>query len=60
MDDFSKPPETIEEKLESIRTSIIAEKVSTSEIAELQSLAYAIADDDILLLEWAGIEEGSR
>ena len=47
-------------RLEEIRAEIVAERVSWGELAELQSLARFIGDDDILLLEWAGVPEGSR
>ena len=44
-------------KLDYLRGEIKAERISYGEIAELQSLAEYIADDDVVLLEWAGVEE---
>ena len=49
-----------EDRLEQIRESIEAENVSWGEIVELQYLADFIKDDDLLLLEWAGVPEGDR
>lgn len=40
-------------RLEYLRGEIRAERISWSEIAELQSLADHIPPDDIELLEWA-------
>lgn len=48
---------TIRDRLEYLRGEIEAERISYSEIVELQSLADHIDDDDVLLLEWAGVEE---
>lgn len=45
------------ERLEYLRGEIDAERISYSELAELQDLAEHIEPDDILLLEWAGIPE---
>lgn len=47
----------IEKRLEELRTEIIAERISTSEIIELQSLVKFIDSGDVLLLQWAGVEE---
>ena len=47
----------IEERLTYLRGEIEAERISMDEIIELQSLADHIRDDDVLLLEWAGVEE---
>lgn len=47
----------IEKRLEYLRGEIIAERISYEEIAELQSLAEYIKEDDVLLREWAGIPE---
>ena len=47
----------IKERLEYLRSEIKAERISTSEIAELQSLASHIDSGDTLLLEWAGVKE---
>lgn len=48
----------IQERLEYLREQIEKECISYSEIAELQSLAEYI-DDDVVLLEWAGVPENS-
>jgi len=48
---------TIKNRLKYIRHKIKSEKISYSEIAELQSLAKYIDPSDVLLLEWAGIPE---
>jgi hypothetical protein len=48
---------TIEERLEYLRGEIKAERISYNEIAELQSLAGYVKPGDVLLLEWAGVEE---
>lgn len=47
-------------RLEYLRGEIEAERISYGEIAELQGLAAFIEDDDITLLQWAGVPEGSR
>lgn len=47
-------------RLEYLRGEIKAERISYGEIAELQSLTDYIEDGDIELLQWAGIEEGTR
>jgi len=47
----------IKRRLEYLRGEIKAEKISTEEIVELQSLADHIEKDDVLLLEWAGVPE---
>ena len=47
----------IKARLEYLRREIIAERISTGEIAELQSLAKYIEPGDVLLLEWAGVPE---
>lgn len=44
-------------RLEYLRGEIEAERISQSEIAELQSLAKYIEPGDVLLEEWAGIPE---
>lgn len=44
-------------RLEELRKEIIAERISTAEIAELQSLADYIDLGDGQLLEWAGVPE---
>jgi len=47
----------IKDRLEYLRGEIEAERISTLEVAELQSLAKHIEDGDMLLLQWAGIPE---
>jgi hypothetical protein len=49
----------IKERLEYLRGEIKAERISYSEIAELQSLAEYIDPSDVVLLEWAGVPEFS-
>lgn len=50
----------IKQRLEYLRGEIEHERISYGEIAELQALADHIEDDDVVLLEWAGVPEGSR
>jgi|GEM_PF-1325252 len=45
------------ERLEYLRGEIEAERISQDEILELQSLVEHIEPDDVVLLEWAGVEE---
>lgn len=52
-----KTSKKIKELLEYLRQEIQAERISTSEIIELQSLVKHIEPDDVLLLEWAGVPE---
>lgn len=47
----------IQEHLEYLRGEILAERISYSEIWELQELKSFIQPDDVLLLEWAGVPE---
>lgn len=47
----------IDERLEYLRGEIEAERISYSEIAELQLLAPYINKNDTQLLEWAGVPE---
>jgi hypothetical protein len=49
--------ERIKRRLSYIRDAIVNERVSYSEVSELISLAQYIDDDDVLLLQWAGVEE---
>lgn len=44
-------------RLEYLRAEIQAERISTGEILELQSLAQYIEPSDVELLEWAGVPE---
>jgi len=55
-----RPSSRIRRRLEELRKEIENESISYREIAELQDLAEYIDDDDVLLLEWAGVPEGSR
>jgi hypothetical protein len=50
----------IEARLEYLRTEIEAERISTDEILELQSLVPFIEKGDVLLLQWAGVEENQE
>jgi hypothetical protein len=47
----------IEARLVYLRGEIVAERISTDEIIELQALARYIDPGDTLLLEWAGVPE---
>lgn len=47
-------------RLEYLRGEIKAERISYSEIAELQSLVEYIDPSDVQLLEWAGVPEGGN
>lgn len=47
-------------RLEYLRGELRAERISYGELAELQGLANYIADDDVELLEPAGVPEGAR
>lgn len=44
-------------RLEYLRGEILAERISYGELDELRELSIFIEDDDILLLEWAGVPE---
>lgn len=48
------------ERLEYLRGEIDAERISYSEIAELQDLAEHIDPGDVQLREWAGLPEDLR
>ena len=52
-----KDTDQIKARLEYLRGEIEAERISYDEIVELQSLAEHIDEGDVLLLEWAGVEE---
>ena len=52
-----QPTEKIKKRLEYLRKEINAERISTLEICELQSLAEYIEPGDVQLLEWAGVDE---
>jgi hypothetical protein len=45
------------ERLEYLRQELRAERISYGELAELQSLAEHIDNEDVELLEAAGVEE---
>ena len=47
----------IKSRLETLRQEIRLERISTGEILELQSLAKHIDQNDVELLQWAGVEE---
>ena len=47
----------INERLDYLRSEVENQRISTAEIAELQSYADFIDKGDTLLLEWAGVEE---
>lgn len=51
--------ETVQERLEYLRSQIRGECISMYELAELQSLAFHIDRGDVELLEWAGVEEAT-
>lgn len=48
---------TVQDRLEYLRGEIEAERISYGEIAELQGLAEHIDPGDVLLLQWAGVDE---
>lgn len=50
-------PEYELERLEYLRSQILAECISYGELAELANLTEFIDPSDVLLLEWAGIPE---
>lgn len=47
----------IKTRLEYLRKQIENERISYKEIAELESLKEYIDKNDVLLLQWAGVEE---
>ena len=49
--------QAIKDRLEYLRTELRAERISTAELAELQSLADYIEPGDVELLEAAGVPE---
>jgi hypothetical protein len=49
--------QTAKERLAYLRGEIEAERISTGEILELQSLVEYIEPGDVLLLQWAGVPE---
>ena len=54
---MSGKEQEIKARLKYLREEIVAERISQSEILELQSLAKYIEASDVLLLEWAGVPE---
>jgi hypothetical protein len=57
-EDYTVPPdETVPARLEELRAALRAENISYGELADLQGLAPYIADDDVELLEAAGVPE---
>ncbi len=52
-----KTAKTIKSRLEYLRQEIKAERISTGEILELQSLVNYIEPCDVELLEWDGVPE---
>jgi len=49
--------ESTKDRLEYLRREIRAERISMSEIVELQNLGDEIEAGDVELLEWAGVSE---
>lgn len=49
--------ESVRQRLEELRVELQAERISTGELLELQSLAKYISPDDVELLEAAGVPE---
>ena len=47
----------IKNRLEELRKKLRSERISYSELIELQSLAEHIEEDDVELLQAAGVEE---
>ena len=52
-----KVPAYVKKRLEALRTEIREERISTGEIAELESLKQYIDPSDVELLQWAGVPE---
>lgn len=50
----------IKKRLNYLRKQIRHENISYGEIAELQSLASYIDNNDVELLQWAGVKENER
>lgn len=55
--DLDIDPGHVKRRLEELRTELRAERISYGELFELQSLAHYIEDDDVELLEPAGVVE---
>lgn len=54
---MGKKESEIKKRLEYLRQEIEAERISYGEIFELQRLVNYIDKGDVLLLQWAGVEE---
>ena len=54
---FVSNEDDAKERLEYLRGEIEAERISFSEIIELEALREYIEPDDLLLLQWAGVPE---
>jgi hypothetical protein len=54
-----KTLDKIKKRLETLKKKILSETISYGEITELQSLAKYI-NDDVILLEWAGVKENEK
>lgn len=54
---MGKKESEIKKRLEYLRQEIEAERISYGEIFELQGLVNYIDKGDVLLLQWAGVEE---
>ena len=52
-----KATKKIKARLKYLRGEILKERISMSEIFELETYADYIDKDDVLLLEWAGVPE---
>ena len=52
--------ETIQQRLEYLRSELRAERISYGELGELQTLAEYIHPGDVELLEAAGVREGAQ
>jgi hypothetical protein len=57
MADPGRAERYVRNRLEYLRGEIHAQRISYSEIAELQGLAGCIDPSDVELLEWAGVPE---
>ena len=55
--ELERIPLAIKQRLEYLRKEIRENRISYFETVELQDLADYIQDDDVELLQWAGVEE---
>ena len=60
VESLHKPASDVKARLEYLRGELRAESISWGELAELESLAPYIANDDVELLEAAGVPENTR